>query len=703
MKKYLLLISLITFILFNNCYSQIGNSPYPIIFVHGINSDEETWKEIVNFLKKSYSTSANNTLNFVLNAKGGDTTNYLEDVIMPTQDINGNMVNRLVNSNIFLINFKNFWNQNADDPKIDIHSNEGPGTLFTQSKSNESAIYKQGYALSLCIKEVLEATGSEKVILVGHSMGGLAIREYLQRKEDGKNIRWVDPEDVTNGHKVAKVVTLSTPHLGSNAFLLFFAKINKFSEAIRDIRFTYDLGIKSAYLFGNSESDIPILAFNNRDVNCNGNSTDIIMGINSGTSFNKSFPLPNNINYTWVISKSTPTGDGCVDADRQWLYNQSKKAEPLNITDTLMTNKFHADFIGLKGVNSDVKTILRALDEPDTKEFAYPIKFNTNYSGFITTQSKGASEDIDYYKILIPEEGNLYVNISGSNCGLTDMALISDLDLINKNVNSKSVRLEQNVTEKEYFIRVSGKGNKNPKLKSYKLRVNFLSQKLKNGLVAYYRFNGNSYDESGNNNNATQVWGAVSYVNGISQQAIKFGGISKPGHVKIPNSNSLKFQNELSISYWTTIDSYDGMDGLGNYISNDAASCSFAKSHDRTGFHSKNVASKNGAFSCGFSNNYFESPVLNLNGQLKTNYSLKSWIFITYVINESTALIYLNGMLSNSESNVDIDFSKANREDLYIGKFSDNWYPYNGKIDEFRIYNRALSSEEVLQLYNAFK
>ncbi|MBK9403726.1 MAG: hypothetical protein IPN57_04185 [Ignavibacteria bacterium] len=53
-------------------------------------------------MNKSFSISANNKLNFVLNARGGDTTNYTEDVLMPQYDINGNLVNKLVNSNIFL-------------------------------------------------------------------------------------------------------------------------------------------------------------------------------------------------------------------------------------------------------------------------------------------------------------------------------------------------------------------------------------------------------------------------------------------------------------------------------------------------------------------------------------------------------------------------------------------------------------------------
>ncbi|MFZ4535629.1 lipase family alpha/beta hydrolase [Propionivibrio sp.] len=50
------------------------------------------------------------------------------------------------------------------------------------------------------IDEVLAATGAKQVILVGHSMGGLAARAYLRRN---------------GGAKVARLVTLGTPHAGS--------------------------------------------------------------------------------------------------------------------------------------------------------------------------------------------------------------------------------------------------------------------------------------------------------------------------------------------------------------------------------------------------------------------------------------------------------------------------------------------------------
>ncbi len=50
------------------------------------------------------------------------------------------------------------------------------------------------------IRSLVAETGAEKVVLVGHSMGGLAARAYLRRH---------------GGNRVAKLITLGTPHHGT--------------------------------------------------------------------------------------------------------------------------------------------------------------------------------------------------------------------------------------------------------------------------------------------------------------------------------------------------------------------------------------------------------------------------------------------------------------------------------------------------------
>ncbi|HMM54694.1 MAG TPA: alpha/beta fold hydrolase [Candidatus Desulfobacillus sp.] len=55
------------------------------------------------------------------------------------------------------------------------------------------------------IDEVCQAAGSERLVLVGHSMGGLVSRAYLRARGSGK---------------VARLVTLGSPHHGSRLALL---------------------------------------------------------------------------------------------------------------------------------------------------------------------------------------------------------------------------------------------------------------------------------------------------------------------------------------------------------------------------------------------------------------------------------------------------------------------------------------------------
>lgn len=165
--------------------------------------------------------------------------------------------------------------------------------------SNQAAIYKQGKALKTMITLVLSLENTDKVILIGHSMGGLSIREYLQRTDDGTtgtpHTWWVDPND-SIGHKVAKVVTTGTPHGGSNYLNLLQSLIpDPNSEAIRDLRYKYlsylseppdpstDNGV---YLFGGTETfnDMHTQGFYNYDINCDGDEIDQIYGINSWIS-----------------------------------------------------------------------------------------------------------------------------------------------------------------------------------------------------------------------------------------------------------------------------------------------------------------------------------------------------------------------------------------------------------------------------------
>tara|TARA_B110000977_G_scaffold90992_1_gene120800 strand:+ start:1094 stop:1828 length:735 start_codon:yes stop_codon:yes gene_type:complete len=83
-----------------------------------------------------------------------------------------------------------------------------------------------------------------------------------------------------------------------------------------------------------------------------------------------------------------------------------------------------------------------------------------------------------------------------------------------------------------------------------------------------------------------------------------------------------------------------------------------------------------------------------------TNVILNEWVHFVGTSDNSTRKIYLNGVLDNSDSYSSGIFSTD--INLQIGAQSSG-YNYNGDIGAVRIYDRALSANEVLHNYNALK
>jgi pimeloyl-ACP methyl ester carboxylesterase len=419
----------------------LAHPPYPIIFIHGLTGSDETFEYTMQYLVGNGSNftwgDSVNVYDVVLNADNDDSQAILESDVKwedfwsgdrwidvgrrnfapGTNPDDGSYVHEWGNSDIYAVNFMEERIEGAYDPINDYFD-----------YSNSSAIYKQGYALQQIISEVLQHTSADKVVLVGHSMGGLAIREYLQRIENSSHRWWIDPGDSESGHKVAKVVTIGTPHLGSNSWNVLRDREgfppNPHSEAVRDLRYAYqDMGSwdpdytrdEGIYLFGGDESNPEIEIYFNRDINCNGSIGDAITGINDGDAngvCNPSMPLPSNIDYTWITSDNggLGDGDGMVRRSRQYLTTPG---------DTLLIHEDHGD------EPDAVSAIIRGLDEPDIQDLAYGIELNRYYQGCITYQEGQLEWDDDFYAFSIDSYSSVDVVIDGPDSGV-GWAMLSD-------------------------------------------------------------------------------------------------------------------------------------------------------------------------------------------------------------------------------------------------------------------------------------
>jgi pimeloyl-ACP methyl ester carboxylesterase len=368
-----------------NSGGSYQNIPYPVIFIHGLVSTNETWSILSTDMENDYGWSFGGNMNFCLN-QDGDTTkaNAKYDYRDWTN------ISALSAADLYTVNFN-----------VDTFGN----SILTETsyiESNESAIVKQGLAVRDAVKHVLQVTGRDKVILVGHSMGGLAAREYLQNQ----NIWQADGQ-----HHVAKLLTIGTPHGGSNTTVDDLGGLYSFdeqSEAVRDLRTSYDNGHPGVYLFGGTEkvSEISesLYNFGNVDVNCNGVIGDSIIGLNK-----KSPPL--DFPYTCIIGNSNVNGtDGLVttySANLNNYYPVPFYADTFILQQPLLsTTLWHLD------LPNQTPGIMKGLDEPNEHDMGYDISSGQLYYGIISTQSLGDSNVTDYdnYKINM-DNGSLNIKV----------------------------------------------------------------------------------------------------------------------------------------------------------------------------------------------------------------------------------------------------------------------------------------------------
>ncbi|OEU44893.1 MAG: hypothetical protein BBJ60_12580 [Desulfobacterales bacterium S7086C20] len=76
-----------------------------------------------------------------------------------------------------------------------------------------------------------------------------------------------------------------------------------------------------------------------------------------------------------------------------------------------------------------------------------------------------------------------------------------------------------------------------------------------------------------------------------------------------------------------------------------------------------------------------------------------TWYFITGVYDSSTLKLYINATLDKSASGISMNTNGDNDDPLYIGK-SPGYNTIDAKVDEFMLYSKALSEEEITTLYS---
>jgi hypothetical protein len=217
-----------------------------------------------------------------------------------------------------------------------------------------------------------------------------------------------------------------------------------------------------------------------------------------------------------------------------------------------------------------------------------------------------------------------------------------------------------------------------------------LTNKNTSGLVGMWSFDGpdvdmstnTAYDRSGNSNNGT-INGATPTI-GKKGQALSFNGSSSRVDLKNSGFGSLVNNGDFTVSLWAKTNTDNSR---------------------RTIIGDWNSSGENESFAIEFGG-YYQDPThittdiysSSSPHYLDSNfvYSADTWYHIVVTRNSTERRIYIDGTSQNSDANVAI----SNGSNLTLGRAGayNNFY-LDGTIDEFRVYNRALSAQEVGDLY----
>jgi hypothetical protein len=200
---------------------------------------------------------------------------------------------------------------------------------------------------------------------------------------------------------------------------------------------------------------------------------------------------------------------------------------------------------------------------------------------------------------------------------------------------------------------------------------------ISSGSVAYYPFAGNALDESGNGNHGT-VHGAtlVTDRNGDADQAYHFNGNS---YIGVADSDSLDIESALTLAAWIRPDREDG--GWMVVQKNDLE-------HGGTLY---NLDIQPGSVSCSLRIAGGGTSSENATGT--TPIAVGEWQHIAATWDGETIRVYYNGQL-DGERPFPQTLATGDGE-LWIGRY---YGAFDGDIDEVRIYNRALSAAEIVEI-----
>ena len=206
-----------------------------------------------------------------------------------------------------------------------------------------------------------------------------------------------------------------------------------------------------------------------------------------------------------------------------------------------------------------------------------------------------------------------------------------------------------------------------------------------NGLIAYYPFNGNADDASGNGNNGiVQTATLTTDRLGSANSAYRF---SEGAKIIVSNSPSLVLSNAFTVSGWFNLRSFTGRDGNSGALSPNGTHVLFSKDCDRDWLYALLIIQDK-------PRGYLSGCTWPGSLSYFLNFTTDAWTHMAISYSGTFTKLYINGLLIAASASPNT-FTVTNQRDLYIGGMACWPYFFSGDLDDFRFYNRDLTDDEV--------
>lgn len=279
------------------------------------------------------------------------------------------------------------------------------------------------------------------------------------------------------------------------------------------------------------------------------------------------------------------------------------------------------------------------------------------------------------------------LKVGKQNYGNSINANLDDLRIYNRVLTLQEIQIIYNnkLTTDKYLLQY------NTNIISYENVVNDTELNNDNSLYCHYKFDSNLEDSFGNND--ATGYGSFTYDSvdkKSGNSSLKLNG----GYLKVPSTDFSRFNNGITISTWVKINS--------NFVWTRIVD--FGDGNPKNNIVLSNWEGNRRLIIHVFRNDKGYKNAYTLNDCVFKNV----WTHIVLTIQPAsdniyaTWKLYVNGVMQKLNNENDHFFPHTSAyANCYIGK--SNWGNHDlllrGNIDDFRIYKRVLTANEVLQLY----